>query len=147
MPVERVHQHKTLRCFNLAIANKKIEMVKLAIPLLHVSDPVSAENFYCKQLGFEKTFSYQPFGETGPCYFGIVRDRVRVHLSSFPSDRIAGNAVVLVVDGVDALYKEFLLKGVEIDLAPTDQDWGNREMYINEKNNNSIRFTQWKQDE
>jgi len=114
---------------------------------LHISDPVLAENFYCTRLGFEKTFSYQPFGKTGPCYFGIVRDGVRVHLSSFPGDDIAGNVVVLVVDEVDALYKEFLSKGVEIDLAPTNQDWGNREMYINDNNNNSIRFTQWKQEE
>jgi len=110
---------------------------------LHISNPVSAESFYCDQLGFQKTFSYQPFGKTGPLYLGITRDGVRVHLSSFPGDGVAGNAVVLVVDNIDALHDEFVSKGVKMDLPPTDQDWGNREMYINDEDNNSIRFTQW----
>lgn len=122
-------------------------MIKIAIPLLHVSDPVSAENFYCKQLGFKKTFSYRPFGEPGPCYFGIIRDDVRVHLSSFPGDGIAGNAIVLIVDNVDALHDEFVLKDVKIDLEPTDQSWGNREMYIRDNDDNSVRFTQWNDSE
>lgn len=118
-------------------------MIKLAIPLLHVSDPFAAENFYCSKLGFSKTFSYRPFGEDGPCYFGISRDGVSVHLSSFPDDGRAGNAIVLIVDNVDSLYKEFLSKEIKIDLEPTDQSWGNREMYIEDPDNNSIRFTQW----
>ena len=105
-------------------------MIKLAIPLLHTSDPVSAEHFYCDQLGFKKTFSYRPFGESGPCYFGIIRDGVMIHISSFPGDGKAGNAIVLVVDNVDALHEEFVLKAVKMDLEPTDQSWGNREMYI-----------------
>ena len=119
-------------------------MINLAIPLLHVSDPISAERFYCDQLGFKKTFDYRPFGEPGPCYMGLVRDDVRVHLSSFPGDGKAGNAIVLIVDNVDDLHKEFLRKGVEIDLEPTDQSWGNREMYVTDADDNSIRFTQWK---
>ena len=118
-------------------------MIQLAIPLLHVSDPVSAEHFYCDQLGFTKIFSYRPFGDEGPYYFGIIRDGVRVHISSFPEDGRAGNAIVLIVDNVDALYNEFVLQGVKIDLEPTDQSWGNREMYIKDSDNNSIRFTQW----
>jgi uncharacterized glyoxalase superfamily protein PhnB len=118
-------------------------MIKIAVPLLHISDPVSAEIFYCDQLGFTETFAYQPFGETGPCYLGIVRDGVNIHLSSFSGDGKPGNAIVLVVDNVDALYAEFTAKAVTIDLPPTDQSWGNREMYIKDPDNNSIRFTQW----
>ncbi len=118
-------------------------MIKIAIPLLHISHPSSAESFYCDKLGFKKAFAYQPFGNDGPCYLGLIRDNVRVHLSSFPEDGKPENAVVLVVDDVDALHKEFLSKGVAIDLSPTDQSWGNREMYIKDADNNSIRFTQW----
>ena len=122
-------------------------MIKLAIPLLHVSDPHSAESFYCQRLGFKKTFDYRPFGESGPCYFGIVRDGVMVHLSSFSGDGVAGNAVALIVDNIDELYEEFVQKGITIDLEPTDQSWGNREMYIKDGDNNSIRFTQWSDSE
>jgi CubicO group peptidase (beta-lactamase class C family) len=117
-------------------------MIKIAIPLLHISDPILAENFYCNQLGFKKTFDYRPFGEKGPCYFGLIRDGVRIHLSSFPEDGKPGNAVVIIVDNVDILYDEFVMKGVNTDLAPTHQSWGNREMYIKDGDNNSIRFTQ-----
>ena len=104
-------------------------MINLATPLLHVSDPISADAFYCRQLGFEKTFTYSPFGTPGPCYFGIIRDGVRVHLPSFPGDGIAGNAFVLIVDNVDMLHREFVLKGVKIDLEPTDQSCGNTDVY------------------
>jgi len=121
-------------------------MIKLAIPLLHVSDPVAAENFYCQQLGFKKTFDYQPFGETGPHYLGILRDGIRLHLSSFSGDGVAGHAVVIVVDNIDVLYNEFVSKQVTIDLPPTDQSWGNREMYIVDADNNSLRFTQWREE-
>src|SRR6478672_6575661 len=118
-------------------------MLKLAIPLLHVSDPVTAEKFYCDKLGFQKTFAFRPFGESGPCYFGLERDGIRIHLSSFPGDSKPGSAIVLITEDVDALFEEFALKNAVIDLGPTDQSWGNREMYIKDPDENSIRFTQW----
>lgn len=118
-------------------------MLKLAIPLLHVSDPIVAEKFYCNKLGFQKTFTYRPFGESGPCYFGLERDGIRIHLSSFPEDGKPGSAIVLITDDVDVLYKEFNSKNTIVDLTPTDQSWGNREMYIKDPDENSIRFTQW----
>ena len=120
-------------------------MIQLAIPLLHVSDAIAAEKFYCDGLGFEKSFDYRPFGEDGPCYMQLVRDGVRVHLSNFPEDGKAGNVAVLIVDNIHILYEEFMLKGVEIELPPTDQTWGNREMYIKDADNNCIRYTQWLQ--
>ena len=118
-------------------------MIKLAIPLLHVSDSTSAENFYCNQLGFSVTFTYRPFDGMDPCYLGIIRDNIQIHLSSFPEDGLPGNAVGLIVDDVDSLYKEFQSKDVKIDLPPTDQSWGNREMYVKDADKNSIRFIQW----
>lgn len=122
-------------------------MIRFAIPLLHVSDPNSAQNFYCDHLGFTKTFDYRPFGETGPSYFGLSRDGILFHVSSFPEDGKSGNAIVLIVDNVDELYKEFIQKKIKIDLPPTDQSWGNREMYISDADHNSIRFTQWSREE
>ena len=58
---------------------------------------------------------------------------------------MANRAVLLFLlpKDVDALYKEFTLKNTIIDLTPTDQSWGNREMYIKDPDENSIRFTQW----
>jgi len=46
----------------------------------------------------------------------------------------------LLVDDVDALHRELLQRKVGIDLEPTDQSWGNREMYVTDPDGNSIRF-------
>ena len=48
----------------------------------------------------------------------------------------------LLVDNVDALHAEFLAKGVKIDLAPVDQTWGTREMYVKDGDGNCLRFMQ-----
>jgi len=43
---------------------------------------------------------------------------------------------------VDALHRELAAKGVPIALEPTDQTWGNREMYVRDPDNNCVRFIQ-----
>ena len=48
--------------------------------------------------------------------------------------------VFLVVKDVDQLHEELKAKGIAIELEPTDQSWGNREMYISDPDGNSIRF-------
>lgn len=116
-------------------------MFKTAIPVLHVSNSDAARKFYCDALGFEPEFSYR-FDESSPdpCYMGLTRDGVELHLSSFPGDGIAGGVVFLLVEDVDALHAELVRKGVPINLEPTDQTWGNREMYVKDSDGNSIRF-------
>jgi catechol 2,3-dioxygenase-like lactoylglutathione lyase family enzyme len=61
-------------------------------------------------------------------------------LSSFSGDGVAGGVVNLIVDDVDAIHEELVAKDVPIDLAPTDQTWGNREMYVKDADGNSVRF-------
>ena len=71
---------------------------------------------------------------------GLARDDARLPVSSFSGDAVAGGVVFLLVDDVDALHKELLGKNVDIDLEPTGQTWGNREMYVKDLDGNSIRF-------
>ena len=115
-------------------------MFKFAIPVLHVTSSVAAEQFYCERLGFTQSFAYRPFGGADPCYMGLTRDNVELHLSSFSGDGVAGGVVFLGVRDVDELHQELTANGVTIDLPPTDQSWGNREMYVHDGDNNSIRF-------
>jgi catechol 2,3-dioxygenase-like lactoylglutathione lyase family enzyme len=115
-------------------------MFKFAIPVLHVSKSLAAAEFYCGSLGFTREFAYRPFGGSDPCYMGLTRDDVELHVSSFPGDGVAGGVVFLLVRDVDELFKELRDRGVTIDLEPTDQSWGNREMYIHDPDGNSIRF-------
>ena len=116
-------------------------MFKCAIPVLHVSSAGPAEDFYCNRLGFQRKFAYR-FDEASPdpCYMGLMRDAVTLHLSSFSGDGVSGGVVFLVVEDVDRLHAELVAKGVPIALEPTDQSWGNREMYVDDPDGNSLRF-------
>ena len=116
-------------------------MFKTAIPVLHVSSSAAAEEFYCDRLGFRQTFAYRiDEPNPDPCYMGLTRDQVRLHVSSFSGDGISGGVVFIYVDDVDVLHAELVAKGVPISLAPTNQSWGNREMYVEDADRNSIRF-------
>ena len=118
-------------------------MLRLAIPVLHVTSAARAEAFYCGRLGFERRFVYRPDpSREDPAYLGVSRDGAALHLSSFSGDGVAGAAVYLVVDDVDTLHAELAERGVEVGLEPTDQSWGNREMYVADPDGNSVRFAQ-----
>ena len=83
----------------------------------------------------------RPEGVTAdPCYAGISRDGVWIHLSSFSGDGVVGSVVNLMVDNVDKFYEEFTAKNVPIDVAPVDQTWGSREMYVKDADGNCLRF-------
>jgi catechol 2,3-dioxygenase-like lactoylglutathione lyase family enzyme len=118
-------------------------MLQAAIPVLQVAAIERARSFYCGRLGFEQRFAYQPDpARPDPCYIGLVRGRAALHVSSFPGDGVAGAVVVLIVERVDPLHEELSARGVAIELAPTDQSWGNREMYLRDPDGNRLRFVQ-----
>ena len=118
-------------------------MLEYAIPVLHVASIEAAEAFYCGSLGFRKEFAYRiDDAKPDPCYMGLTRDEVWLHLSSFSGDGVSGVAVYIAVGDVDALHEELLRKKVRIDTGPVDQTWGNREMYVRDPDGNSLRFTQ-----
>ncbi|MEO0558962.1 MAG: VOC family protein [Bacteroidota bacterium] len=115
-------------------------MLRLAVPILHVASSTAAESFY-RQLGFEAESRYRPVeAQADPCYLVLVRDDVRVHLSSFPGDSVAGGAVNLYVSDVDALHNELAASGLATEMEPTDQSWGTREVYVTDPDGNSLRF-------
>ena len=116
-------------------------MLQIALPVLHVTSSKAAEDFYCGLLGFQKEFEYRiDQTKADPCYMGVRRDKAWIHLSSFSGDGVAGGVAFILVDDVDALHREFSQKSVAIHLAPTDQSWDNREMYVNDADGNSLRF-------
>lgn len=130
---------------NSPLANARIVNMKfnLAIPVLHVSSSAAAVEFFCNRLGFKQLFAYRPDPQKpDPCYMGLKRDDAVLHISSFSGDGVSGGVVCLLVDDVDALHAELVLRQVAIDLKPTEQTWGNREMYVKDPDGNSIRFIQ-----
>ena len=116
-------------------------LFKAAIPVLHVRSSATAEEFYCSNLGFQRQFACRLDDSVNdPCYMGLRRDAVELHLSSFSGDAVAGGVVFLLVENVDELHRELVAKGVAIALEPTDQSWGNREMYVRDPDGNTLRF-------
>ena len=116
-------------------------MIRRAIPLFHTSNAAAAVEFYCHGLGFQLEFEHRPSGvTTDPCYMGISRDGVWIHLSSFSGDGATGGVANLTVDNVDNFYAEFTAKQVPIDTPPVDQSWGSREMYVKDADGNCLRF-------
>ena len=115
--------------------------MSLDIPVLHVSQSVKASQFYCDGLGFHERFVYRPDDpKLDPCYMGLERDGVHLHVSSFPGDGVPGGVATFIVDDLDELHAELVAKGVSLDFEPTLQSWGNREMYVTDMDRNSVRF-------
>jgi len=116
-------------------------LFKLAIPVLHVRSSAAAEDFYCNRLAFRRHFAYRvDEAKPDPCYMGLARDNAWLHVSSFSGDGVAGSVVYLLVEDVDRLHEDLIRQHVRIDLEPTDQTWGNREMYVKDPDGNSLRF-------
>jgi catechol 2,3-dioxygenase-like lactoylglutathione lyase family enzyme len=116
-------------------------LIKVAIPLVHVSSSAAAEEFYCRRLGFRREFAHRgDETKADPCYMGVSRDGVWLHVSSFSGDGVSGGVVNMIVDDVGGLHAELVEKGVRIDTGPVDQTWGTREMYVKDGDGNSIRF-------
>jgi catechol 2,3-dioxygenase-like lactoylglutathione lyase family enzyme len=145
MPPEAATQHMLLS-FGSEPQTVRSDMFKQAIPVLHVSSSEAAEAFYCTRLGFRKDFAYRTDpSHADPCYMGLLRDDAILHLSSFSGDAVPGGVVYLLVHDVDELHDQLDAKNVPISLKPTNQTWGNREMYVKDPDGNCIRFVQEKQ--
>ena len=115
-------------------------MIRRAIPVLHVTNTAKALTFY-HGLGFQLEFEHHAQGAAGdPCYMGISRDGVWLHLSSFAGDGVTGAVANLMVDSVDSLYAEFSARDVHIEVPPVDKSWGSREMYVKDGDENCLRF-------
>ena len=116
-------------------------MLKQAIPVLHMTNADATEAFYCGLLGFRLEFQV-PASQTqrDPCFMGVSRDGVVLHLSSHAGDGRVGGVVYFLSDDVDSLHAEFVARNVRIHIAPVDQTWGMRELYVIDPDGNSIRF-------
>ena len=116
-------------------------MLKQVIPVLHMTNADATEAFYCGLLGFRREFNV-PASETkrDPCYLGVSRDGAVLHFSSHAGDGVVGGVVYFLADDVDSLHSEFVAKNVRIHIAPVDQTWGMRELYVLDPDGNSVRF-------
>ena len=116
-------------------------MITRAVPVIAVSDSARSEDYYCRVLGFQKMFAYRPdTTKRDPCYLGVARDGVWLHVQSFKPERAGKTDAFLWVADVDLLYEEISGRGAVTQLPPTDQTWGTREAGIRDPDGNVLVF-------
>jgi catechol 2,3-dioxygenase-like lactoylglutathione lyase family enzyme len=115
--------------------------VKKMSPQLLVSDIERSVAFYTKKLGFGLDFIYEDF------YAGIIRDGFTIHLKSAEGlerrrKEDANNEnpeIVFSVEGVEALYNEFVNNSVHITQSLRIQPYG-KEFYVADPDGNILAF-------
>jgi catechol 2,3-dioxygenase-like lactoylglutathione lyase family enzyme len=112
-------------------------VLKITIPVFHVTNTAAAEAFYAT-LGFHA--DSEDSDKSDPRFVAVERDGVSLHLSSHSGDGVVGSVAYVVVEDVDVLHAELASKGVQIDTGPVDQTWGVREMYVKDGDGNCLRF-------
>ena len=116
-------------------------MITSAVPVIAIRDSSRSEDYYCRVLGFQKKFAYRPDpSKLDPCYLGVVRDGVELHLQSFKRERAGMTDAFFWVDDVDLLHNEVAARGAVVQLPPTDQSWGTRETGIRDPDGNVLVF-------
>ena len=118
------------------------------VPVVRCSHMASSLRFYTQVLDFEVSSGVP---ETDDPSFNVLRrgDDI-LFLSSHMGDGEFGQAVVLLIENVDALHSAFKERGLRtpdnpdspVHQGPIDQSWGTREFYIDDPDRNTLRFTQ-----
>ncbi len=119
------------------------------IPVLHCASLQVALAFYTGTLDFEVVGGDGRTEDPGYCV--LARQRDYLILSSHRGDSVAGQAVVVTSEDVDADWARFRAaglvpsKGAEspVHQGPLEQTWGTREFYVDDPDGNTLRFTQW----
>jgi len=84
-------------------------------------------------------------------YAYLQRQGDGMHLSSHAGDGVFGNVVYVRVDNVDALFKQFVERGLQtmdtenfpaLTIPLTDQTWGMREFSVRDPDGNKLTFGQ-----
>ena len=105
-------------------------------------------SFYTKVLDFECVER----GDGDPSFSVLMRKDDSLFLSSHRGDGTFGQAIAVLVDDVDGLFRKFRTRGLKtpgnpdapehVHEGPIDQSWGTREFYVDDPDGNTLRFIQ-----
>ena len=119
------------------------------VPVLHCRSLRAAIAFYTGTLDF--TIAGGDGRTDDPAYCVLARSGEYLILSSHRGDGVAGQAVVVTSDDVDADWRRFRTAGLipvkpvtesPVHAGPLEQTWGTREFYVDDPDGNTLRFTQ-----
>jgi catechol 2,3-dioxygenase-like lactoylglutathione lyase family enzyme len=117
------------------------------VPVVRCSNFRASVAFFTRVLDFAWLDGDREY--TDPCMCILQRGSGRLILSSHAGDGEYGQAIVVAVDDVDALWTSFLARGLRppdrpspVHQGPLDQTWGTREFYVDDPDGNTLRFVQ-----
>ena len=118
------------------------------IPTVKCSDIRRSVAFYTEVLDFAVHPEWSVLSDPG--FAWLTRAGAVLNLSSHSGDGVVGQAVVVEVTGIDALFETFRSRGLKtpgspdspVHEGPLNQSWGTREFYVNDPDGNTLRFTQ-----
>jgi catechol 2,3-dioxygenase-like lactoylglutathione lyase family enzyme len=111
--------------------------VQNVIPALRITDYDRSRAFYVDGLGFRIIWEHR-FEPHFPVFMEVSRDGLTFFLSQHKGDCQVGGLIYLYVPDVDAWYAELQGRGVSVQTPPTDQEWGLRDMRVDDPDGNHI---------
>ena len=119
------------------------------IPTVRCRRMETSMAFHTKVLDFE---CVEYGGDGDPTFSVLMRGGSLLCLSSHGGDGTFGQAILVLTDNVDALFRRFRTRGLktpgnpdaptEVHEGPINQSWGTRELYVDDPDGNTIRFVQ-----
>lgn len=118
------------------------------IPTVKCSDIRRSVDFYTGVLDFEVHPDWSVLNDPG--FAWLTRDGAVLHLSSHAGDGVVGQAIVVEVANIDALFEVCRARGLDpsgkpqspVHQGPLDQTWGTREFHVDDPDGNTLRLTQ-----
>ena len=113
--------------------------VTSVVPILRMYDVAATVRFYTGFLGC--TLDWQEGEGDRPVYLQVSRGGLRLQLSSHHDDGTPGTAVLVVVNGIEALHAELHASGYPYMYPGLDPGPGNgRQVQVIDPASNRIRF-------
>jgi catechol 2,3-dioxygenase-like lactoylglutathione lyase family enzyme len=120
------------------------------IPTVRCKRMEASIAFYTKILDFKLVDGDDESKD--PCFMVLMREGSLLFLSSHRGDGEFGQAIAVLTDDVDSLFRNFRMRGLQtpgnpdaptmVHEGPIDQSWGTREFYVDDPDGNTLRFTQ-----
>jgi catechol 2,3-dioxygenase-like lactoylglutathione lyase family enzyme len=104
-----------------------------------MTDEERSRAFYVDGLGFRVDWTHR-FEPNLPALLQLSRDGMIFYLSQHVMDCAVGGLIHFFVDSVDDWHARLQRNGVTIELPPTDQPWGLREMHLLDPDGNRLRI-------
>jgi len=92
-------------------------------------------------LGFRVQWEHR-FEPGFPVFAQVTRDGLSLFLTEHAGDCQVGGAAYIIVDDLDAFYREITERGIRVAERPQDTPWGTREMSVIDPDGNRLRFAE-----